>query len=68
MNAAEQMYTFKAKHGGKVQNIILYKNMDMRDFVSSIQALQYTSDFPEGKILGFKDSQGKSQVKHSHNS
>ena len=54
------MYSFKAKHGGKVQNILLYKDMDMRVFEESLEALQYTSDFPQGNILGFKDMQGKS--------
>ena len=53
------MYTFKAKHGSKVQNILLYKDMQLQEFILSLQALQYTLDFPEGSILGFKDSQGK---------
>lgn len=53
------MYTFKARHDGKVQNILLYKEMDMQTFVESLQALQFASDFPEGNILGFKDIQGK---------
>ena len=56
----DQMFTFKAKHGSKVQNILLYKDMQMQDFVLSLNALQYTHDFPQGNILGFKDSQGKS--------
>ena len=53
------MYTFKAKHGSRVQNILLYKDMPMTEFKNSLHALQYTSDLPEGTILGFKDSQGK---------
>ena len=53
------MYTFKVKHGSKVQNILLYKDMPMNEFRSSLQALQYTSDLPEGTVLGFKDNSGK---------
>ena len=53
------MYTFKAKHGSRVQNILLYKDMPMTEFKNSLHALQYTSDLPQGTILGFKDNQGK---------
>ena len=60
------MYTFKAKHGGKVQNILLYKDMPMHEFKSSLRALQYTADLPEGTILGFKDSQGKCRSASPH--
>ena len=52
------MFTFKAKHGNKVQNIVLYRDLPLAEFFSSLQALQYTLDFPEGNILGFKDGQG----------
>ena len=53
------MFTFKAKHGSKVQNILLYNDIQMSEFMNSLHALQFTFDFPEGKILGFKDSSGK---------
>ena len=53
------MYTFKVKHGSRVQSILLYKLMPITEFENSLSALQYTSDLPQGTILGFKDSQGK---------
>ena len=33
------MFTFKAKHGSKVQNILLYKDMQMSEFMNSLHAL-----------------------------
>lgn len=58
IETSDQMFTFKAKHGNKVQNIVLYRDLPLAEFFSSLQALQYTLDFPEGNILGFKDGQG----------
>ena len=57
------MYTFRAKHDGKVQKILLSQNMQLQEFINSLQALQYTLDFPEGNILGFKDNQGMHKTK-----
>ena len=38
--------------------------MPMSEFKNSLHALQYTSDLPEGIILGFKDNQGKQTSIH----
>ena len=30
------MFTFKAKHGSKVQNILLYKDMQLTEFILAL--------------------------------
>ena len=35
----DHMYTFKAKHGSKVQNILLYKDMQLSEFNFALNAL-----------------------------
>ena len=50
------MHAFQAKHGNKLQSILMRKEMQVQEFII---ALHYTLDLPEGQLVGFKDSSGK---------
>ena len=50
------MHKFRAKHGNRVQTMLVHKDMQLNEFT---EALCYTMELPDGHIVGFRDHNGK---------